>query len=240
MELCALCVLSRLFFSIFYPPFVTLPYTKRLRLILILLAVIAIGWLVAALTSDPVPNYQGSSIVEWACDFVHRQDDQSDHGEQSLAAIRSMGTNGLNYLVKMLATPRDDLRNRLINLANSQKIIHVHIRTAEDKFWAAFTVLRRLGTNSLPAVPRLVELTRDRNVQIRKDGLTFLLYFYIPRADFLAAVTERLHDPDAEIRAFAAAMIRTRDPDEAKKLGLKVTKLRSTGTTPPITNVPNQ
>jgi hypothetical protein len=198
---------------------------KRLRFILILLAAVVLGCTAVFTWAEKEPSYQGKTITEWLFQReLIRGVDQDYYvwtiGEKSVAAIEAIGTNALPTLLRMMASHDGAVKSKLINLLNSQSLVHLWLHTAEDRRRAAFYGFVFLGTNALPAVPALIALTKNKNWEVRACALRSLVEFHVGETTLLPVLTDLQSDSDTRVQMPAAGYLARLYPDEAERLGI--------------------
>src|ERR1700722_12750255 len=136
---------------------------KRLKFIAIFFLAMLAGLLVVICfpKHNDEPSWNGKTLTEWVNRVAGSTNIYLD-GEPA-RAIREIGTNGFPTLFKMVEARDGTLKAKLIGMVNGQKLIHVHIKSAHDKYNAAWVAFLCLGTNALPAVPQLLKLTQNTN-----------------------------------------------------------------------------
>ncbi|MDB6122823.1 MAG: hypothetical protein JWQ71_1816, partial [Pedosphaera sp.] len=89
---------------------------KRLRLILIIVALLVVGWLVFRPARPKEPSYQGKRLTEWLeyldqssfgprtyPSFSRRQSATTEEYKTAKRAIQSIGTNAIPTLLRIMA-----------------------------------------------------------------------------------------------------------------------------------------
>src|ERR1700722_3888512 len=181
---------------------------KRLRLILILFAVILLGCVALLFTGPTEPSYHGKTLTEW----LAQSEGASKWDEESDQAIHQIGANAIPTLLRLVEAHDGAIKSKCADLLNHQKLIHVHLRTAFEKRSFAKRGFFLLGTNAMAAIPGLLKLVKDSDTSVRWDAMGCLLDVS-PKNDVLkSALLELSKDPDATIRHAAASLL---DPDLA-------------------------
>ncbi len=153
---------------------------KRIIFALAFVEVLAVG--VFAQTQPlKEPSYDAVSLSSW----IERLPEYPAIGNrtnEATVAIRSIGTNALPYLLKMLATDSTDTNNILP--------------------WRGRDGLICLEGKAEPAIPALIKLLQDRKHVIAvSDALRFL-----GRAGF-QALTNGFTNTDSEVRFWSVSML---------------------------------
>ena len=196
---------------------------KRWKLIATGLVVIVVGWVVVALLlRSSEPSWHGKTLTEWLDDFHHEKYGSLLHYEgEHRTAIEAMGTNALPFLFKRLKARDGALKAKAIDLVNKQKVFRAHLKTAEENHFNAWVGFVFLGTNGLPAVPKLIKLTLDTDTDVRFYAEECCLELGYPdQGPVLAALENCLKDSDADIRRGAEEFIKRWFHREAERLGV--------------------
>ena len=179
---------------------------KRLRLTAILFVLLLLGWLAFLTWSEREPSYNGKALSEWL--YQRRGYTNSAAGwipieDASTAAVRAIGTNGLPTLVRMVASHDGTMKLKLMKLLNSQRLIRLRLHTEFEKQTSAATAFQILGTDALPAVPALIELTKHEYPAVRFYALESLMAINPDKSTLLPVLTNLLADTDEHIRLYA-------------------------------------
>ena len=169
------------------PPFRAKPnLTKRPRLILILLAVLAVGCVLFVLLLPGEPVYKSKKLSEWMyVTLGHRVDvvggnlivDESHlrAEQEARLAIRAIGTNGFLTIRRMLRAQDGSLWRGLKKFVNGHTVFRVHLHTDEEKVHAAAQAVATLGTDALPLLPDLIRLAQDPDARFREHAMNTLV-----------------------------------------------------------------
>ena len=121
-------------------------------------AVIATAALWLANTSRE-PSWQGKRLTTWLLEVRNsesRFDDQNDPKIiQCRQAVRSIGTNAIPVLLRILNQKDSKLKEAATDLLDRQHLIKINIRSAEeqkDLSVIGFYLLGDLATNAVPAL----------------------------------------------------------------------------------------
>lgn len=194
---------------------------KRLRFIAIVLVGLLLGGLAVFIWGEGEPYYDGKALSYWVLQPPAYGGSILRLLEtESITAIRTIGTNGLPILVRMVASHDGAIKSKFISLLNSQKLAHVHLYTDNEKQDSATFAFQILGTNALPAVPALSELTRNKYATVRFWALVALLQIHPAKTILLPILTRQLSDSDKRVQNSAAGYLAALYPEEAERLGL--------------------
>lgn len=139
---------------------------------------------------------------------------------ECVAAIRAIGTNAVPTLLAMIAARDGAFKTRLIKIVNGQSVIHIRIHPDNERLATAAWAFLDLGSNALPAVPGLIELTGSPDALIRWQAMNTLEGIHADGSVLLPVLTNCLHDADADIRRKAASDLAASFPSEARRLGI--------------------
>ncbi len=193
---------------------------KRLRLILILLAVILLGCVALLFIGPKEPSYHGKTVSEWIRKFWEDSSASMHFEAESEQAILAIGTNALPTLLRLAGAHDSKLKKKLIQLANAQNLIHLRLLKDEEKRAMAVRTFFLFRTNAAPAKPGLLELFKNPNREVRATALRCLMWSLSKAEAVSNALTLVSNDADPQFRNFAAYMILDRYPDDGARLHL--------------------
>lgn len=188
------------------------------------LAVLLLGILIIGLTPANEPSYQGRKLSEWLMLWRNSWGGVGigdGHRAECEEALGNIGTNAIPTLLRFLAAHDSDLKSRLIKIVNNQKIADLRLLPAGEKHLLAATGFSFLGTNALPAMPALIELTNHKNSAIRIQALRSLVLIMPGNPKLLPVLTNLLHDADTAVRNDVAINLSAYYPYEAERLGVR-------------------
>ena len=194
---------------------------KRWKLIVILFVAALAGTVaVIFLTRPREPSWHGKTLTEWLEDFHNEKYISLLHYEgEERTAIAAMGTNAVPFLIRRVEAREGTLKAKLIGVMNGQKLTRAHFKTPNENHMDAWVGFVFLGTNGLPAVPKLIKLmhSTDTNVCICAgrccSGIGFPNH-----SQLLGTLEDCLKSPDADLRRGAAEYLHKYLPKEAKQL----------------------
>lgn len=137
---------------------------KPRRILLITLLIAAVGfvsWLIVCQPSEPI--YQGKPLTFWCEQYADNfyPDSDNELKKQAELAIRTIGTNAVPTLLRMLKAKDSKFKLRLIELASKQHLINIKWKMAEFRHGEALQGLLALGPQAKSALPTLLELYGD-------------------------------------------------------------------------------
>jgi len=135
----------------------------------------------------------------------------------TVLAIDRQGDYAIPILIKGMDAPvARDRKEALIGLLRFRQKVNLFLNTLikalddqdRDNQLLAIGVVKGLGPQAAPAVPRLIELTGDENLKIRNAAITALSSFTPPTPEILQALQKVLSDPDERVRIAAVGSLR--------------------------------
>ncbi len=156
--------------------------TRRLIwLAALALAVGGTAWLLLSLPeSEPV--YQGRRLSAWLAEASESTD--ADAQSQAVHAIRTIGTNALPSLIRMMRVKDSRLKLAMLRLVRKQQLVKFELEQASDLHTRAAYGCSLLQSEARPAIPALMQLLQEEEhnflvphalVRIGPDGVLALL-----------------------------------------------------------------
>ena len=149
------------------------------------------------------PAYQGKSLGSWITlyyksyskyPFISALQDR----EAAERAIRSIGTNSISTLIKLLSDTKPGI----------------------NQYSTVLQVFRILGEEGRPAIPSLIHLVQSKNREVRYYALDCLFAINTDKEVLVPILILLVHDPDVGIRYRAAEHLVGLDADAAKNAGV--------------------
>ncbi len=129
---------------------------KRIRLIVIVVAVVVLGNLSIFILRAREPRYQGRTLTEWIESAANNPDSDPERHEAE-NAIKQMSSDAIPWLLKW-AQVRDSLpKAKLIDWLDRHPSLHVQIKGAGYYNYLAAFGFQLLGNEAKPAWPVLVK-----------------------------------------------------------------------------------
>ncbi len=176
---------------------------KRSLLLACILACVVVLVLVAWLMLLPgVPKYKGKPLTEWIKDGYGTTSTREQLG-QANEAVRSVGTNALDFWVTMLGSTNDSKFTEIVN-SISIRGKGFHLQDAADRCYIAFCALYILGPDAKPAIPKLRELLDYRLTQPNAYATIILAGLGPEGAEIL---TNTLADSNRQMRSYIAGTL---------------------------------
>ena len=203
---------------------------KRLRIIIILLAVLFTGIFVIYLIQPKEPSYQDRKLSEWLADYSLARTPSAETGHDLVPnreatmkaaerAVKAIGTNAIPTLLKWLQAKDSPLKTKLQAALAKQHFIRVHFQRFEDKANLANWGFCILGNDALPAVPTLMRIMQSPDDRERRWALPCLFAFTEKQDIVLPLVLQSLHDSDRGVQWEAAFYLNDKFPDRRAEYG---------------------
>jgi hypothetical protein len=146
--------------------------SKRVPIACAFVFVVALGGLAWFCFSPHQPVYQGKPLTVWMDqyrEFLLAREGSADKPkrDQAQAAIREIGTNALPTLLGMVGTKDSMVKRGLIALGNKQSVIKLRFRPPDYFHARASYGFSALGPAAKPAVPALIALLHDKDLEVR-------------------------------------------------------------------------
>ncbi len=142
--------------------------SRRWRISLALLLVAVLAALASSLFSAREPAYHGKRLGVWVEQYYQEFDSWKRTGtSEARTAVRTIGTNGLPALLRMLGATDPPLKRKILALAKKQSLVTLPMRPAEHYRWLAGWGFSALGPMAKPAVPAIIELLKDKDPAVR-------------------------------------------------------------------------
>ena len=142
---------------------ITAAPSKRLVAVLLALGIpFVIGWQIWSNTREP--GYQGKRLTVWLDEGCENFDWAGPNTEE---AIRAMGKDAIPTLLHLVSTRDSAYRRIVIKLSRDYDSFPVHLRNRDRLQQMGAFGFRVLGDEARPAVPALIKLLDDRDLQVR-------------------------------------------------------------------------
>ena len=135
---------------------------RRLGLIVVLGVAITAAAFFAPRPREPV--CQGKRLSVWLRELDNASLTVDSHN-RAVEAVRQIGSNGVPILIEMLHSSDSWLKRKLIELAGKQSWIRFHFTTAKERRCRAFRAIEVLGPAAHAAIPTLMELLNDNDLE---------------------------------------------------------------------------
>lgn len=174
----------------------------------LLVSVLFIAGAAAVLCWPSEPSYHGKGLSQWLAQLDLGNPTESSARYQAVDALRSIGTNALPRLTKMLCAKDSPVTIALIKFDRRQSVFHFPVTSASTLQARALQAYGVLGDLAEANVPTLVGiLEEERSPQIRACAAFAL--GQIGRGARVAIPTLRkaLQDKDARVSKNARAAL---------------------------------
>ncbi len=210
---------------------------KRLRIILISLAVLLVGVFVLCLVQPKEPSYQGRELSEWIDEFsaslkkLRTETAAKSAIEADIHAIKQIGTNAIPTLLKWAQakepTLKTNIKTKMNWLLDRQGVVRFRFRTPDRLKGMAGLGFQILGKDAEPAVPALFKLMESPDIYQHLFAGQLLVDIYDKEKPLFgwtgekAVVLHLLHNSDPGIQAAAASYMARNFPEEVKDSGIQ-------------------
>ncbi len=128
---------------------------------LVLAALGLLAWVLFP-RAEPEPVYQGKRLSEWLALYTPATNRYAYPPSQAAdEAVRSIGTNGIPTLLRMLRVRDSALTLKLLALAEKQHFVKIHYVQAVDRNIQARWGFNVLGAEARDAVPALMKICQE-------------------------------------------------------------------------------
>lgn len=207
---------------------------KQARLIIILFALLVLGFLAFAIFRNREPRYQGRTLTQWierGASAYHQFWEQHTNSndwplltsdpafKNASEAVQQMAPQATPLLLKWLRTQDSPVKRKLGAWFENHPRLNVHI-DLDRKSRLAISGFGLLGKRASPAWPALIYLTRQSDPSIRVIALKCLFNASPEKDQFVPVLRQFIQEPDVETRLLAACMFHYRFPKEAEAAGV--------------------
>ena len=118
------------------------------------------------------PRHEGKRLSVWVkvlfdtgeqADDIQLERQRQRSRDQATEAVRHIGTDALPYALRLLQAKDSAFKEKLIDLAKKQEIIHFHFTSADEKRVEGVEIFYALGPIAKPAVPSLIKLLQGQD-----------------------------------------------------------------------------
>lgn len=148
------------------------------------LVIVAVGLLLAWAWTPSRPEepvYQGKTLRVWLKAYAESESGSEVQAE-SEAAIRSIGTNGIPTLLRLIQTPDSTFRTKLQALVEKQPFIKFNFADAERIRVMGVRGFKALGESTKGAVPDLLTLVKGGSGTVGREEAIYCLAHIGPSA----------------------------------------------------------
>lgn len=161
---------------------------KGVKLVLAGLLVVGVA-IIACLVLWPFePVYRAKRLSRWLDDAFW----SGGPSAQTTSAIRSMGTNALPTLLRLIQARDGPFQRAMVTFSRRPSRVLFHFHSAEDYHWMATWGFDVLGPTAKPAMPALVSLLKDDDENVRSTAAYCLGVIGPSGEETLTALTQCL------------------------------------------------
>ncbi|HZQ47648.1 MAG TPA: hypothetical protein VFC07_11580 [Verrucomicrobiae bacterium] len=180
------------------------------------------------------PRYQGRTLTEWIkvgddaysaftahlVGYPYNELEADPGWKASSHAVRQMGTKAIPFLLNCAHATDSPQKAKVIEWLEEHPSLHFHIRSAFDRQGIAAFGFWLLGDDAKAAWPGLVQLTYDKNPELRTWALHHLTYCHPDDEIILPVLTRLSQDPDTNVEGYAAFIFDGWNPVQAESSGV--------------------
>lgn len=164
---------------------------------------------------------RGTNAPHWFIELGQLKNDDSEKEKQAIDAVRTVGTNGIPTLLRMLQYKDSRLKRLLKTLLRKQSFIRIESTPSYTRPVQAINGFLLLGVVAKPAIPELGRLLHNGKDGDLANYAALALAMIGPEA--LPALTNALADKDSGVRCEAARAFTSAGPigplaSEAEKI----------------------
>jgi len=188
-------------------------WIKRMRLLGMVAAGIALATLLIAIRHEREPCYQDRPISQWMRQTRHADEEywnpETDPAWQATThAVKQMGHDAIPFLLKWAQAHQSPLEEKLCYGLNQHLRFQLPTRW---EFWnrnmMAISGFTMLGNEAKAAWPTLIRLTYDTDWERRYVALWCLFESRPDEETFLPVLLRLSHDPNPRIQQHASYMV---------------------------------
>ena len=158
--------------------------------IIVFLALLGVGY--GLVISNLVgPKIQGKSVVKWTEELAGREPAVRDNAKK---VIQDNAKDFLPHLASMMAAKDSEERQKWSTVLNVDYVPSYGMRLSANR------AIALLGANAAPIIPQLIVLLADKDAGLDAAGALGSI-----GKDAIPALTEKLTNPDKQMRSMAAA-----------------------------------
>jgi len=118
-------------------------------------------------------------------------------------ALRSIGTNAVPDLLRMLAARDSAMKLKIITLAQKQSVVPVHFIPAAERRREALQIFGYIRMNGVSAVPGLIKLLRNPEAAVRASAAIVLADIGPGAKAAVPELVRALKDTDFHVKSVA-------------------------------------
>ena len=205
---------------------------KRIRLIVIVVAVIVLGVVAFAIFRAREPRYQGRTLSEWIEDGEKTSDKFSRYAgstakkleadpdwQRASHAVKQIGYDAVPFVLKWFQADDSPIQKRLIDWLKLHPSLHFQIKSADDYHAKASVGLWLIGNPRKVGWPGML-WGRGTVRQRRALALIQLMQSEPDKETFVPLLLAMIHDEDEGVQQVAANAFNNLYPKEAEAAGV--------------------
>ncbi len=183
------------------------------------LILLVAAWLISR-TGEPMCD--GRSLTKWMAALGSADQDEE---ARAFAAIETIGTNGLRFILPRLGTRDSAWRFQVVAFIQRAPLLHIHFTAPSERRQRAKMALMLAGEESMRAsISELARLSGDKDAGVRLTAVELLSAFPINDTAPLAALKAAQADTDPRVRAAARQAVEIRGAVEQQAQRLRKSK----------------
>src|SRR5438105_1585025 len=144
---------------------------KKRRLLSIVVMGGLLGGLAWVVLRSHEQIYQGKPLSRWLLEAYDASHQSGESSEPKIEGdLRTLGTKALPTLIDMASTRNSGVTLIVGEMAEAKEFAFLHLPRQSTKHETAAWALKILGPQAGPAVPALISLLNDRNLEVRKTA----------------------------------------------------------------------
>ncbi|MDB6022167.1 MAG: hypothetical protein JWQ04_2024 [Pedosphaera sp.] len=195
------------------------------RLVGLALLVIILSGLTWLVLRPKEPAYHGRALMDWLLDYA---DADAPHQipvssealrEASSHAVKTIGTNGIPILIKMIEARDITLKRKLESALGHHHPIDLNIFISHsNESYLGPCGFEILGREGCPAIPQLSQLAESSNADVRVCALHALSYIKPGKEKMLPILSRLLCNSNKGVRITAFEYLQSLYPEEATQM----------------------
>jgi hypothetical protein len=205
---------------------------KRIRLAIVLAAVVIMGSLAFVASRPREPRYEGRTLTEWIGDALNAQVRNVGSPASNLTndptwlsanrAVKQMAPEAVPWLLRLLQVKDSSLKRNVARWLDDypRLRLRLHIRADYDDVLVAVQGLSLLGDDAKAAWPVVLQLAQSPDSSMRLRALWCLGESKLDKQTLMPVLLRLLRDRDSTVQYMTAIYLNTHYPQEAEAAGV--------------------
>jgi hypothetical protein len=157
------------------------------------------------------PSYEGRNLTKWIQRYHYLEGrdimmpEAAATNRLSEVALRAMGTNAIAFLLRWTEARSTPFSEKMKTSFNKIFPAKYHLMTMDERNEIAFTGFLIMGKDGQPAIPALIELTKNRDPNVRLDALRGLFNVETDNQILAPVLARCTNDPDKTVQSSASS-----------------------------------